>query len=70
MISRKIFFNSILRGVLEAYLRISISTWLAVQKIDTEISSREELGNVALTLVMIILICGFPPLTFFLLKNN
>ena len=63
IVSRKLFFNSIIRAILEAYLRFSISTWLSVKKLDS-------LDNAVLTVCMIVVVLAFPPFTFFLLKRN
>ena len=70
IVSRKIFFNSILRGILEAYLRFSISTWLSIKKMDASVTTKEEGINASLTVVMAIIICCFPPFTYFLLLRN
>ena len=69
IISRKIFFNSILRGVLETYLRFSIATWLSIKKMD-KIDTKEETINATLTIITAIVICSFPPFTYFLLHKN
>ena len=36
MISRKLFFNSIIRGILEAYMKTGISTWIAVMALNID----------------------------------
>jgi hypothetical protein len=69
IISRKLFFNSIIRAILEAYLRFCISTWLSVKKLDS-LDNKEDIINATLTVGMIIVILAFPPFTFFLLKKN
>ncbi len=68
IISRKLFFNSILRGLLEAYLKFSISTWIAVQKFD-KVDTKEEIINAGLTVVFVIVIVAFPPFTYILLHK-
>jgi hypothetical protein len=69
IISRKIFFNSIIRAILEAYLRFSISTWLSVKKLDS-LDNKEDIINAVLTVCMMAVILAFPPFTYFLLKKN
>ena len=69
IISRKLFFNSIIRAILEAYLRFCISTWLSVKKLDS-LDNKEDIINAALTSGMIVIILAFPPFTYFLLKRN
>ena len=69
IVSRKLFFNSIIRAILEAYLRFSISTWLSVKKLDS-LDNKEDIINAVLTVCMIVVVLAFPPFTFFLLKRN
>jgi hypothetical protein len=70
MISRKLFFNSVFRSLLEAYLKFSISTWISVKHLNfNEVHSREEIINVGMTFAFLIVILGFPPFTYFFLNK-
>jgi hypothetical protein len=63
ILSRKLFFNSILRALLEAYLKFSISTWISIKKLDfSTIDTKEEIINVAVILI-------FPAFTYFILHK-
>ena len=70
ILSRKLFFNSIFRAVLESYLKFSISTWISVKKLDfSMVDTKEEIINVVMTFVFLAVIIGFPPLTYFILHK-
>jgi hypothetical protein len=70
IISRKLFFNSILRALLEAYLKFSISTWISIKKLDfSTIDTKEEIINVMMTFVFLAVILIFPAFTYFILHK-
>ena len=68
IISRKLFFNSILRGLLEGYLKFSISTFLAFKKLD-HVETKEDYLNAGMTVTFATIIFGFPPFTYTLLHK-
>jgi hypothetical protein len=68
IISRKLFFNSILRALLETYLKFSNSTWISNKKLDfSTIDTKEEKINVTMTFVFLAVILIFPDFTYFIL---
>lgn len=70
VISRKLFFNSILRALLEAYLKFSISTWISIKKLDfSTIDTYEEKINVVMTFLFLAVILIFPAFTYFILHK-
>jgi hypothetical protein len=68
MISRKLFFNSILRGLLEAYLKFGISTWIAVKAFN--IDERDDIINAWMTILMTSFVMGFPVFIYVFLRRN
>ena len=70
ILSRKLFFNSIFRAILEAYLKFCISTWISIKKLDfSTVDTKEEQINVSMTFFFLTVILGFPPLTYFILHK-
>ena len=67
IISRKLFFNSMIRALLEAYLKFSISTWISVKVLSIDTTS--EIINAWLTIFFVVVIVGFPAFTYFFLKK-
>lgn len=60
----KLFFNGILRSLLETYLKLCISTMTGLQHLDSP-------GNSALTILLFVAIpIGFPIFTFLLLRRR
>ncbi|TNV87928.1 hypothetical protein FGO68_gene17662 [Halteria grandinella] len=69
MISRKLFFNSIIRGLLEAYMKFGISTWISTMAL--KIDEREDIINAWVTLFMAAFVLSLPfSIYFFLYKNQ
>lgn len=70
IVSRKLFFNSIIRAILESYLKFSISTWISIKKLDfSTIDTKEEKINVLMTFVFLTVILAFPPFTYVILHK-
>ena len=57
-ISAKIFFNCIIRAFLESYLKLSISTFIALQSLTFD--DREGIFNSSLSIVTTLFVLGFP----------
>ncbi|TNV87834.1 hypothetical protein FGO68_gene14781 [Halteria grandinella] len=69
MISRKLFFNSIIRGLLEAYMKFGISTWISTMAL--KIDEREDIINAWVTLFMAAFVLSLPfSIYIFLYKNQ
>ncbi len=56
--SRKLFFNSILRALLEAYLKFCISTFISVKSMRFDTAS--DILNCFITFLFVIFVLGFP----------
>ncbi len=70
VLSRKLFFNSIFRAILESYLKFSISTWISIKKLDfSTIDTKEEKINVLMTFIFLTIILAFPPFTYVILHK-
>lgn len=67
-ISAKIFFNSILRALLEAYLKLSISTFIALKSMSFD--DKEGIINSMLSIVTTLFIFGFPVFSYLILRKN
>jgi uncharacterized membrane protein len=67
-VSRKLFFNSILRAILETYLKFSISTFISIQTL--KIDSREDIINSWMTVLFLVGVISFPVFTFFFLRSR
>lgn len=68
LISRKLFFNSIIRGLLEAYLKFGISTWISVTAL--KIDEREDIINAWVTIFMVAFVLGLPLFIYIFLYKN
>ena len=64
-ISAKIFFNSIIRAFLESYLKLSISTFIALKSLTFD--NREGIINSSLSIVTTIFVFGFPVFAYLFL---
>ena len=64
-ISAKIFFNSILRALLESYMKLSISTFIALKSLTFD--DREGIINSSLSIVTTIFVFGFPVFAYLFL---
>ena len=67
-ISRKLFFNSLLRAGLEAYLKLAISTWISVKAFSLE--TRDDMINAWVTIFLVVLMVGFPVFIHVFLRRN
>jgi hypothetical protein len=54
--------------LLEAYLKLSISTFLAFKKL-SHVEDKEDYINATMTVFLAILVLGFPPFTYFFLQK-
>jgi hypothetical protein len=65
-------FNSILRSMLQGYLKFAIATWISVKAMSTEgfkTDTRKELTNSIMTCFFAAYIATFPAIVFTFLKK-
>jgi len=67
-IKRKIFFDAIIRLILEGYLEISLGAIVNAHKLDFSLSG-ESFASV-LSMLFVIIVCLFPAVTFVFLQKN
>ncbi|TNV86587.1 hypothetical protein FGO68_gene16816 [Halteria grandinella] len=68
LLQYRIFFNSILRSMIQSYLKLSVATFLALTVIT--FNSSQETANSMLSLLVFLVLLGFPPFTIIFLSKN
>mmetsp|Transcript_3432 Transcript_3432/g.3390 ORF Transcript_3432/g.3390 Transcript_3432/m.3390 type:complete len:142 (+) Transcript_3432:158-583(+) len=67
-LSNKLFYNTLLRSVLQAYLLLAISTFLNLKVLAEE--GKNNSFNLGLTVLTLIIVVFYPLSTFFFLEMN